>query len=710
VTTARTGTALAREAGAGATLGLITATQSLVHGLIAFGTLGPEAASLGIAAALAASAAVGLVVASLSATRPLAAGTSAITALVTASFLAAAAPASLAEAMALAMLLAGLAGLLVLAASAAGLGRLAGLVPAPVTIGLVNAGVVLILLGQTPLALGLQPGEGLGAAPLHPGSLLVGLAAAAVMSLRLRIVPSSVVALAGGTAVHQALTAAGIPLGLTIGNAPTPPVLIAGIGAALQVMPQLLAQEGLAARLLPAALSLAVLVVLEAVVGITAMRDRTGRRADERRDLLSVGAGCLAAALAGGFPGTVLGTGSLAFWRQGGRGRPGLILRAAVCLACIATAGPVIAALPFAALAGTLIGYSLPMFVWRPLLPRRGPGFARRAADALMIAVIVVGGVFFGLAAAIGIGVLLSVIVFTGSMAQSVIRRSIRGPVGRSRVRRPAEDVALLAREGHRIELLEIEGALFFGTADRLLEQIARSRRAGVEIVVLDLERVTRIDTTGGQRLAEACRAGGRVLVAPLHPGARAAAELAAIGLGDAVPAASAWPTVADALEAAEDALLATLRGDGEGAGRAGEEALAALGLPAEAIGPVLSRMQPCRFAPGEQILRAGEASDAAYLLLSGQTLVSLPQREGGPATRLAVLAPGTVFGELALLGAERRTADVTARGEVLCLRLAVSDAHALRAENPDAAWHLLIAVARQTAANLTAANAALNG
>ncbi len=660
MTTARTGTALAREAGAGATLGLITATQSLVHGLIAFGTLGPEAASLGIAAALAASAAVGLVVASLSATRPLAAGTSAITALVTASFLAAAAPASLAEAMALAMLLAGLAGLLVLAASAAGLGRLAGLVPAPVTIGLVNAGVVLILLGQTPLALGLQPGEGLGAAPLHPGSLLVGLAAAAVMSLRLRIVPSSVVALAGGTAVHQALTAAGIPLGLTIGNAPTPPVLIAGIGAALQVMPQLLAQEGLAARLLPAALSLAVLVVLEAVVGITAMRDRTGRRADERRDLLSVGAGCLAAALAGGFPGTVLGTGSLAFWRQGGRGRPGLILRAAVCLACIATAGPVIAALPFAALAGTLIGYSLPMFVWRPLLPRRGPGFARRAADALMIAVIVVGGVFFGLAAAIGIGVLLSVIVFTGSMAQSVIRRSIRGPVGRSRV--------------------------------------------------LDLERVTRIDTTGGQRLAEACRAGGRVLVAPLHPGARAAAELAAIGLGDAVPAASAWPTVADALEAAEDALLATLRGDGEGAGRAGEEALAALGLPAEAIGPVLSRMQPCRFAPGEQILRAGEASDAAYLLLSGQTLVSLPQREGGPATRLAVLAPGTVFGELALLGAERRTADVTARGEVLCLRLAVSDAHALRAENPDAAWHLLIAVARQTAANLTAANAALNG
>ena len=68
------------------------------------------------------------------------------------------------------------------------------------------------------------------------------------------------------------------------------------------------------------------------------------------------------------------------------------------------------------------------------------------------------------------------------------------------------------------------------------------------------------------------------------------------------------------------------------------------------------------------------------------------------------------MFGELALLGAERRSADVTARGEVTCLRLGVAEAHALREENPDAAWHLLVAVARQTAVNLTAANAALDG
>lgn len=120
--------------------------------------------------------------------------------------------------------------------------------------------------------------------------------------------------------------------------------------------------------------------------------------------------------------------------------------------------------------------------------------------------------------------------------------------------------------------------------------------------------------------------------------------------------------------------------------------------------------MQPCHFADGETILRAGELSDAAYLLLSGQTLVSLPGRGGGPPTRLAVLAPGTVFGELALLGAATRSADVTARGAARCLRLGVTEAQALRAENPEAAWHLLVAVARQTAVNLTAANAALDG
>lgn len=700
---------IGRDTKAGISLGLVTVTQALVHGLVAFGSLGPRAAAFGMAAALVASAAAGLVIGLLASTRPLSAGTSAITALVTASFLASAGPESVPEAMAVAMMLAAGAGVMLLVAAWAGLGRLAGLVPAPVTIGLVNAGVVLIMLGQAPLALGLQPGEAIGVGTPHHGSLLVAAVSAASMWLRVPGLPASVAALVAGTATHMALATTAIPLGATLGYAPTPAVLAAGMAEAWRSLPALADGTAFAARLLPASLSLTVLVTLEALVGIAAMRDMTGRRADERRDLAAVGAGCLAAAMTG-FPGSVLGHGSMSYWTSGGRGRLGLVVRAAVSVACLAGAGKAIAVLPFAALAGTLIGLNLQLFRWRPLFPKRGPGFARRAADALMIAVIIVGGVLFGLAVSIFIGVLLSIIVFTGSMTQSIIRRSIRSPIGRSRVRRPAEDVALLAGAGHRMELVEVEGALFFGTADRLLDHLERARRAGVEIIILDLERVTRIDATGAQRLAEACRAGGRVLVAPLHPASRAATELAAIGLGDAVPTASAWPTVADALEAAEDGLLASLRTGKAAPGRAGEEALATLGVPHAAIAPILARMQPCHFSAGEAILRAGHPSDAAYLLLSGETLVSLPGRAGGPATRLAVLAAGTVFGELALLGAERRAADVTARGDVACLRLGVAEARSLREENPDAAWHLLVAVARQTAVNLTAANAALDG
>ncbi len=702
--------AVAGETKAAFGFGIVAVTQALVHGLVAFGALGRMAAAAGMAAALLSSAAAGVVTGLSASTRPLVAGTSAITALVTASFLASAGPASLGEAMALAMLLGAAAGLMLLLAAWAGLGRLAGFVPAPVTMGLVNAGVVLIVLGQAPLALGLLPGERIGTGTLQPASLLVAAVAAAAMWLKLPGIPPSVLALAAGTAAHLSLAAGAVPLGPTLGFAPGPELLVSLMAEAWREGPSLSAREGLAAQVAPAALSLAVLVALEALVGIAMMRSMTGRRANERRDLAAVGAGCIAAAITGGFPGSVLGHGTLAFWHLGGRGRLGLALRAGVSLVCLAVAGQAVAALPFAALAGTLIGLNLQLFRWRPLLPKPGPGFARRVADALMIAVIVVGGVLFGLAVSIMIGVLLSIIVFTGSMAQSVVRRSITAPVGRSRVRRPADDVALLAKAGHRIALVEVEGALFFGTADQLLDHLARLRRAGAEIIVLDLERVTRIDATGAQRLAEACRMGERVLVAPLHPASRAAAELAAIGEAASVPAASAWPTVADAVEAAEEALLALLGRRPDTARRTGEEALAALGLPDDMLAPVLARMQACRFGPGEPILRAGEASDAAYLLLSGETLVSLPGRPGTPPTRLAVLAAGTVFGELALLGAKVRSADVTARGEVHCLRLSVADARALREENPDAAWHLLIAVARQTAVNLTAANAAIDG
>jgi MFS superfamily sulfate permease-like transporter len=699
-----------REAGAGSNAGLVAGAQTLTHGVIAFAPLGLGMAETGLAIALASSAAAGLCVTAFAATRPLIGTTTASTALVTGSLLAAARPATMEAGILLAMLLATLAGLHMLAMARLGVARLALHIPAPVMVGVTNAVAALILVGQAPVALGLAPGQPMAADAIQAGSLCVA-ALAVLLTLRPPpLVPAPVAALAAATLLHHGLAWWGIGTGPVVEVAPMPGHVVAAVRGAAEAWRELADWPGLAARLPVAALSLALVAMAESLTAAAALREVSGRRSDPRKDALGAGAGMLAAGLLGGVPGSVLTSASLACQAWGGMGRISMAVRATVAVLALLVAGPLIATLPFAALAGTLMGTMLRLARVRPLLPGRGPGQARRAADAAVIVAVVATALLFGLIVAILAGVLLSVAIFTVAMAQTTLRRVIANPAGRSRVRRPAGDVRLLQETGGRIVVLELQGAIFFGSAEGILAQVERVRAAGAAIVILDVSRVTRIDMSGGQRLIELCRAApGQVLIAPVRRGGRAALEFDMLRLRQSLPAASAFPSIAAAVEAAEDILLAG-RGGAGGAVLDGPGALAALGLPPGAVDALLPRMVPCSFAPGAAILRQGEAADAAFLLLEGEVEISVasPSDRQEP-TRLAVLVPGVLFGEAALLGGGRRTADATARGAVRCLRLTAEGAAALRHDAPDAAWLLLEAVARQLAANLAAANRSID-
>lgn len=123
----------------------------------------------------------------------------------------------------------------------------------------------------------------------------------------------------------------------------------------------------------------------------------------------------------------------------------------------------------------------------------------------------------------------------------------------------------------------------------------------------------------------------------------------------------------------------------------------------------LLPHMPEIAFQAGSPILRQGEPANAVYVLLEGQVIVSLPPTADRPATRLAVFAPGIIFGESALLGARQRTADATARQNVRCLCLTTDDWQTLRATEAIAAWTFMTAVARQLASNVAAANATID-
>ena len=104
--------------------------------------------------------------------------------------------------------------------------------------------------------------------------------------------------------------------------------------------------------------------------------------------------------------------------------------------------------------------------------------------------------------------------------------------------------------------------------------------------------------------------------------------------------------------------------------------------LTEEETRQLATRMTKTSFAPGEVILRQGDAGDSLYILKRGRVRILLTH-ESGLSEQVACLAPGDFFGEMSLLTGEKRTATVVAMEEADCYRLAKADMQALLAQRP---------------------------
>ena len=77
--------------------------------------------------------------------------------------------------------------------------------------------------------------------------------------------------------------------------------------------------------------------------------------------------------------------------------------------------------------------------------------------------------------------------------------------------------------------------------------------------------------------------------------------------------------------------------------------------------------MKRNNFGDGEVIFRAGDRSDAAYLLISGQVEIVQAGADGRSET-LAVLEQGEYFGEMGAIEDRPRSATAIAKGPVVCM------------------------------------------
>ncbi|MBU8807677.1 SulP family inorganic anion transporter [Mycolicibacterium goodii] len=381
-----------------------------------------------------------------------------------------------------------LAGLLVLAAGVTGLGRAVTFIPWPVIEGFTLGIAAIIFLQQVPAALAQQ-------APAGERTLLAAftvvrnadwgeaaktLAVVGVVAVLMTVLPR----------VHS-----GIPASLTAVIVATVFVVALDIPvAAIGELP-----SHLPAPVLPhvdvntlrtmfsAALAIAALAAIESLLSarVAATMSPTGPY-DPDRELVGQGLASVASGAFGGMPATGAIARTAVNVRSGAATRLSAIVHSLVLLAVVYLATGPVSAIPLSALAGVLMVTSFRMISATTI--RKIVRSTR--SDALIFVLTAVITVCFDLIEAVEIGILVAAFFALRSVARrsSVVREELPGP------RRPGDD---------QIALLRLDGAMFFGAAERISNAITDAEHPHVSVVIIRMSQLGMLDATGAHTLAE---------------------------------------------------------------------------------------------------------------------------------------------------------------------------------------------------------------
>ena len=410
-----------------------------------------------------------------------------------------------------------LAGIMLIVAGYAGLGRLIRFIPMPVVTGFTAGIAVIIASSQVGdflgLAAGKVPADFIGKWTAYIGALgtlrlpalCVGTGTLALIVLLRRFAPQLPAFLLALLAATLAVTLLHLPVDTVGERFPSMPT---GIPAPhLPVMSLSLVQH-----LLPAAFTIAFLAGIEALLSAVVADAMTGYNHRSGQELVGQGVANMVSAMFGALPVTGAIARTATNVRAGGRTPIAGVAHAAFLLLFLLLAGKLIAYVPMAALAAILLVVAWGMSEFdrfRAILPvdagERGLLFLTFGLTVLV-----------DLTVAIGVGVTLASLLFMSRMSETA---------GLMPEELSVDDPAQRAALPRGVEVFRFAGPMFFGVAGEMLDVLRRSGRTP-KVIVLRMEHVPYIDSTGAGALEaffkQAHGNGTRVILCDLReqPGA----------------------------------------------------------------------------------------------------------------------------------------------------------------------------------------------
>ena len=703
---------------------LVALPSAIAFGVTVLAPLGGSYAAQGALAGILGTTALGIIAPTFGGTKRLITSPSAPSAAVLAAFavelMSQEVPAE--RAALLLMLVAALCGIFQLGFGIARLGGMIKYMPYPVASGYLSGVGLVIVVGQLPKLLGAPKGASLWKAlsvpaSWNPTAVIVGTVTIAVMLVAPRLtkaVPAPILALVSGGAAYLALgwheksllVLAGNRF--VVGSFPATGSFLSGLSARAQAVRSLELTE-FSALVVPA-LTLAVLLSIDTLKTSVVLDVLTRTRHKSNRELVGQGLGNVGAALAGGIPGSGGMGVTLINMASGGQSPLSGVMEGILALVAFLFLGKLIAWIPLAALAGILMVVGIRMFDRNSLRLLQSRSTVLDFAVIVTVAVLAQAASLI-VASAVGLG--LAILLFIREqVGGSVVHRKSYGNQMFSRRARLPEEMAVLERCGDRTVIFELQGSLFFGTADQLLRAV-EPELSQRRFVVLDMRRVIQVDVTAARvlrQIEDTLREHDGFLLfthfAQRVPSGRDLEKyFSELGIVRPEYHARICETRDEALEWIEEQILAEeqfttpsetlldLREMSVLAGRK-EETYAAL----EAC------MEKRSYKVGDTIFSRGDTGEELYLIRRGLVRILFPVA-GKLNYHVATFGRGDFFGEIAFLRGGLRSAEAVAFTDADLFVLPRDQFDSLAEEHKRLALQLLEGIATSLAVRMHRAN-----
>ncbi len=333
-----------------------------------------------------------------------------------------------------------------------------------------------------------------------------------------------------------------------------------------------------------------------------------------------------------------------------------------------------------------------------------------RADYFVVLSILVVIGVTnFLVGVAFGLAAMILLFVLSYSRI-NVVRHTLSGAEMKSNVSRWTYHQRLLRELGGHILILELQGFVFFGTANTLLEKIrmrlADKEKLTVRFLVLDFRHVIGIDSSAVYSFIKVMQwaESEQISILFTHLSDRIKRQFERAGLLDQNGYTRLFPDLDRGLECCESELLEINRVTLSDPPVNLKEQLAESGFNESTADRLMKYLDFKQFAQGESLIHRGEIADDLFFIEIGEVSIFL-ELETGEQVRLQTLGCGTIVGELGLFLGTPRTASVIANAPTFAYRLSREALGKMKLEEPELSVEFHEYVVRMLSERLIATN-----